>query len=224
MIKAIIFDNDGVLVDSEPLHHTAEKETMAKYGVDITEKDFMKYVGVSTEKMINDWIQEFNLNVTFDEIANLHQRNLIRQFKAHLQPTPGSLDFLCYLKNQALKLAVASSSSHALVKTGLNKLDIYNLFETVVTAEEVEEAKPHPAIFFEVAQRLGMQPAECLVIEDSYAGVTAAKAAGMLCIGYKNTHSGDQNLSEADYIITHFDELKNGKLMEIFRLNNLPER
>jgi len=220
MIKAIIFDNDGVLVDSEPLHHAAEKETLASFGLEITQEDFLQYVGVSSKNMINDWIQKYGLNTTFEEISKIHDQNLIRRFEAHLQPMPGIMELLEYIKQKPLKLAVASSSSQELVKTGLDKLGIYELFETVVCGDQVEVAKPDPAIFLKTAQRLEVQPQKCLVIEDSHAGVTAAKAAGMVCIGYKNTHSGNQDLSKADYIITTFDELKNSTLKAILGSNN----
>ena len=216
MLKAIIFDNDGVLVDSEPLHHLAEQATVAQLGYEITEQDFMQYVGVSSKIMLTGWIEKFQLNITLEELGEIHEKNLMRQFKTNLQPTSGIIELLNNLKKQPLKLAVASSSTGKLVRTGLEKVGFYDHFETIVCGDEVEEAKPDPIIYLKTAGRLNVQPDECIVIEDSFPGVTAARAAGMFCIGYKNANSGDQDLSRANYIITHFDELTNGKLKEIY--------
>ncbi|MBN1352467.1 HAD family phosphatase [candidate division KSB1 bacterium] len=216
MLEAIIFDNDGVLVDSEPLHHVAEIQTVAAYGYKLEPADFMRYVGVSTEIMLRDWIDQFNLDATVEELGERHQENLIHQFEANLLVMPGIPELLADLSGHSQKIAVASSSTRILVQTGLQKLGLWDYFDAIVCGDDVQRTKPDPMIYFEVARLLELPPAACIVIEDSFTGVTAAKAAGMCCIGYQSANSGQQDLSQADYLITRFDELRNGKLPDIF--------
>ncbi len=207
MIRGVIFDNDGVIVDSEPLHHLAEQKTMNPYGVDITKEEYKNYVGVGTRKMFSDWIQKYNLNLTPEAIIPHHEKNLIEIFQELVEPTPGVVNFIKYLFHKNYPLAVASSSHRRLVQVGITKHDLMQYFQTIITGDDVTRLKPEPDIFLLAAQQLNILPAECLVIEDSSVGVQAAKAAGMFCAGYQNTNSGDQDLSKADIIFQNFNEL-----------------
>jgi len=209
MIQAVIFDNDGVIVDSEPLHHLAEKQTMARYGVAITEDEFLKYVGIGTEQMFGDWIKKFQLTAADPtEMIERHQGTLMQLFIEQVQPTPNVVPFIQQLANKQYKLAVASSSQRALVEIGLRKYDLLNYFQVVVCADDVTNPKPDPELFLRAAEQLQVSPAGCLVIEDSAAGIQAAKAAGMYCVGYLNAHSGRQDLSAADIVVGDFGEIQ----------------
>ncbi|MCI0512381.1 HAD family phosphatase [candidate division KSB1 bacterium] len=206
-LKAIIFDNDGVLVDSEPLHHLAEKMTLAHFGFDYSEADYSLYVGVGMHKMFGEWIRKYQLNVSPAQLSDLHEQNLIQIFQAKLQLTPNLLVFLQYLTFKKYQLAVASSSSRKLVTVGLTKWQLTPYFEVIVTGDEVQHTKPAPEIYLLAASRLGVAPHQCLAIEDSQVGMQAAKAAGMYGVGYHNPHCGPQDLSLADRIIYDFLEL-----------------
>jgi len=208
MIQAVIFDNDGVIVDSEPLHHLAEKQTMARYGVEITEDEFLKYVGIGTEQMFGDWIKKFQLTADPTEMIERHQRTIMQLFAEQVQPTPNVIPFIQQLTDKKYKLAVASSSQRALVEIGLRKYDLLKYFQAVVCADDVTNPKPDPELFLLAAEQLQVRPAECLVIEDSSAGIKAAKAAGMYCVGYLNAHSGQQDLSAADVVVSDFGEIQ----------------
>jgi HAD superfamily hydrolase (TIGR01509 family) len=207
MIKGLIFDNDGVIVDSEPLHHLAEKKTMAPYGVDITKEEYTNYVGVGTRKMFADWIQKYHLPLKPENIIPYHDQNLIAIFQDLVEPTPGVVDFIKYLFQKKYPLAVASSSHRNLVHIGIKKHSLMQYFQTIITGDDVTRVKPEPDIFLLAATRLKISPTECLVIEDSSVGVQAAKAAGMFCAGYQNENSGAQDLSKADIIFQNFSEL-----------------
>lgn len=207
MIKAILFDNDGVIVDSEPLHQQAEKQTMAEFGVQITEADFIDYVGIGAKKMFGDWIAKYNINIAVEVLIPAHEKNLIKIFQENVVPTPNVVKFIQQLVKENYLLAVASSSARALVEVGLKKYDLLRYFRAVVCGDEVEQTKPAPDIFLRAAEKLDVLPEHCLVIEDSNAGIRAAKAAGMQSAGYQNENSGKQDLSLADVVIADFFEL-----------------
>lgn len=209
MIEAVIFDNDGVLVDSEPLHHLAETQTLAQFNIDFTEEDFKKYVGIGWHKMLSDWIVTYNLPTTTEKLREIHERNLINAFEKYVEQTPNVEKFIIALKNKNYKLGVASSSSRVLVETGLRKTRLLHYFDLVVCSDNVKNTKPDPEIYLLTADRLGISPEKCFVIEDSSTGVKAAKAAGMQCGGYQNPNSGNQDLSRADVIFKDFFELQN---------------
>jgi HAD superfamily hydrolase (TIGR01509 family) len=208
MVKAVIFDNDGVLVDSEPLHHVAEKRTLARYGVDLNEEEFSLNVGIGWHKMLCEWIKKFNLPVTPDELQKIHEQNLVNIFLEQVEPTPNVIQFIENLLEDGYRLGVASSSSRIVVDTGLKKSNMLRYFETIVCSEDVKRTKPDPEIYLLAARQLGAKPAECFVIEDSSTGIKAAKAAGMICAGYRNENSGEQNLTQADLIFEDFRDLK----------------
>lgn len=207
MIKGVIFDNDGVIVDSEPLHHLAEQKTMAPFGVDITKEEYKNYVGVGTRKMFSDWILKFNLSLKPEDLIPHHDRNLIQIFQEQVEPTPGVVAFIKYLFQKKYPLAVASSSHRNLVQVGIIKHNLMQYFQSIITGDDVTHVKPAPDIFLLAAKKLNLAPANCLVIEDSSVGIQAAKAAGMFCAGYQNHNSGAQDLSKADIIFQDFAEL-----------------
>jgi HAD superfamily hydrolase (TIGR01509 family) len=207
MFQAVIFDNDGVLVDSEPLHHRAEAATMRHFGAEINADDFKAYVGLSMAKMLGDWIDKFKIKASIEEMIRFHEANLQNIFQEEVQPTPHVLPLVHHLRQKNYLLAVASSSTRALVELGLRKLGILSLFNSVLCGDEISHLKPDPSIYLKTADRLQVAPANCLVIEDSHVGVIAAKAAGMFCVGYRNANSGNQDLSLADLIISDFRDL-----------------
>lgn len=207
MFQAVIFDNDGVLVDSEPLHHRAEAATLRHFGVELEEDFFKAYVGVSMRQMLADCIGKFRITAPIDAMIQFHEKNLLKIFQAEVTPTPHVLPLLDYLHAKNYRLAVASSSNRVLVEVGLRKLGILERFESILCGNEITHLKPNPEIYLTTAARIQVAPADCLVIEDSSVGVKAAKAAGMFCVGYRNENSGNQDLSPADRIITDFREL-----------------
>ena len=209
MIKAVIFDNDGVIVDSEPLHHLVEAQTIAGFGHKVAEDFFDRYVGIGMERMLDDWIERFQLPVSADELAKIHLQNLVTAFKQKVTLTPQIKKLISYLADHHYPMAVASSSTRELINVGLLKYQLKPYFAHIVSTDDVTRTKPNPEIFLTAAKRLGQAPENCLVIEDSAAGVTAAKAAGMYCVGYENPLSGDQNLTQADIRIREFSALIN---------------
>ena len=213
MIKAVIFDMDGVIVESEQMHIVAEQQTLLKYGVHISAEELHTYTGTTAKFMFNKLIRKYGLDTTFEKIFGEKEEVLFRLLDEGVRPTKGVIDLLLRLKRKKVKLAIASSSHRRMISYVLGKLEIADLFDSVVGAEDVTNGKPDPEIFLTCAKQLDLRPEECLVVEDSKLGVEAAKKAGMRCLGFINPSSGDQDLSKADSVTNDFRRLNLQKLL-----------
>ncbi len=207
MIKAVIFDMDGVIVDSEPIHIEAEKQTLLKYGVKITTEELRTYTGTTAEFEFNDIIRKYKLNTTAKTLFDEKEVIMFKLLEERTEPTKGVIDLIKNLKQQGFKLGIATSGHRKLAQYYLNRLGIESFFDTVVCAEDITRSKPDPEIFLKAAERLGVEPAQCVVVEDAKLGVEAATRAGMKCVGYRNPNSGNQDLSKADWVVSDFTKL-----------------
>jgi len=215
MIKAVIFDMDGVLVESENAHIEAEKQTLLKYGVKISAEELHTYTGTTARFMFTELIKKNKLNTTFEKIFNEKEEILFRLLKEEMRPTKGIIELLRKLKQERVKLAIASSSHRRLIEFVLEQLNIALFFASVISSEDVANSKPDPEIFLKSASKLGVNPADCVVIEDSKLGLEAARRARMKCVGYRNPSSGNQDLSRADVVIDDFSKLSIRELLSI---------
>ena len=213
MIKAVIFDLDGVIVESENAHIEAEKQTFLKYGVKISADELHEYTGTTAKVMFTELIRKYKLDVTFEEIFHEKEDVFFELLEKNAEPTRGIITLLRKLKSERIKLAIGSSSTKKQIKYVLKKLGITRLFDSAVGAEDIAHSKPDAEIFLKAAAELNVNPSECLVIEDSKLGVEAAKRAHMKCIGYRNLNSGNQDLSKADVITDDFSKLDIGTLL-----------
>ncbi len=213
MRKAVIFDMDGVIAETEQAHIGAEKQTMLKYGIEISEDELHEYTGTTARVMFASLIEKYKLDTTFDRIFKEKEEVLFKLLEEDVQPTKGVIDLLRKLKEMKIKLAVASSSHKRMIEYVLKKLKIIDLFDSIVGAEDIDRSKPDPEIFLISAKRLNVKPEECIVVEDSKLGVEGAKKAGMKCLGYVNPSSGKQDLSKADFVVDDFCKLDIQKLL-----------
>ncbi len=201
-MKAVIFDMDGVLVDSEPMHTAVSIETMAYYGVTIDENDMERFAGMTMQSIFSTLKSENNIKDPIESILARQEAGMLKHTLEDPQtPIAGIPEILAYLKQHKIPAAVASSSPKNLVKTVIDRLNIAASFEFLLSGEEVRHGKPNPEIYLAAAKALQVQPKDCVVIEDSKNGTLSAKAAGMFCIGFKNLNSGDQDLSAADLVV-----------------------
>lgn len=207
MIRAVIFDLDGVIVESENAHIEAEKQTFLKYGVQISAEELHKYTGTTAKAMFTELIRKYKLNTTFEEISDQKEEIFFGLLREDAEPTKGIITLLRKLKSERIRLAIGSSSTKKQIKYVLNKLEIARIFDCVVGAEDIVNSKPDPEIFLKAATELDVKPSECLVVEDSKLGVEAAKRAHMKCVGYRNPNSGNQDLSRADIVTDDFSKL-----------------
>ena len=197
---AVIFDMDGVLVDSEPLWKIAMHEVFSSLGSTLEKKDFQKTVGLRIDEVIFYWKNIENWKPSVIEIEEQIINKMISLINAQATPLIGVIDTLDYLSGR-LPIAVASSSPFRLINAVLNKLDILHYFKVVHSAEEEDFGKPHPAVFISAARKMGKTPEKCLVIEDSLTGVVAGKAAKMDVVAIpEKTHFPNTRINLADYL------------------------
>lgn len=176
-------------------------------------EELHRYTGTTAKEMFTQLIAKYKLNTTFEEINSQKEKILFKLLEQDAEPTKGVLSFMQELKRRGIRLAVGSSSPRKLADYVLKKLDIARSFDCIITVEDVEHSKPNPETFLKAAKELKLSPSQCLVIEDAKLGIEAAKGAGMKCIGYKNPHSGNQNLSKADIITDDFSKLDIDKII-----------
>lgn len=213
-IKAIIFDMDGVLVDSEPHHVIIEKKHFAKLGLKISDEEHSTYMGKATDIMWKEIIHNKNLSYNSKELVAQTVKESITHFsfQEDLAPMPGLIRVLDKIKSKGVPMAVASSSGQAIIDILLDKIGVKKYFQHTVSSELVGGSKPDPGIFLFAANLLEVKPEECIVIEDSNNGVRAAKAANMYCVAYNGASIGNQNQRLADVQINHYSELE--KILE----------
>lgn len=207
-IEAIIFDMDGVIIDSEPIHLRIVKQITMELGLDIAKTELQSYIGSSTLEMWADIVHRYSLDESPETLYIMTKSRITENYQSSesLPGVEGVKSTILKAQDKVNQLALASSSSMEHINLVLEKLELETFFPHRVSGADLPRSKPDPQIFINTSQLLNTKPASCLVIEDSYNGVTAAKAAGMTCIGYKNEHSGNQDLSKADVIIDDFNQ------------------
>ncbi len=200
---------DGVIVDTEPVHRYAYFQHFSELNIDVTEELFSSFTGNSTRNVFQRVNSIYNLNADVEELI-LRKRTLFNDAfdqKADLELLEGVENLIKNLHENGFELILASSASKVTIDRVFRRFELHPYFSHIVSGEDFPKSKPHPAIF-EFAASLSKAPKEnCIVIEDSTNGVLAAKAAGIYCVGYNSIHSKLQDLSKADKIINHFNEL-----------------
>lgn len=209
MIKTVIFDMDGVIVDTEPLHKYAYFTHFDELGIDVSEELYATFTGNSTKNVFQQLKDRFNL---VEEVGDLVLRkrfifNDAFDYSRILHLLPGVLNLITDLHQNDIQLILASSASKGTIARVFTRFGLYPYFKHIVSGEDFVKSKPDPAIFAHSASLSGNLAQECIVIEDSSNGVEAAKGANLYCIGYKSLHSKFQDLSKADHIIGSFDEI-----------------
>jgi HAD superfamily hydrolase (TIGR01509 family) len=196
---AIIFDMDGVLVDSEPLGFLAMQRVMARHGVAYTEEDNREFLGRTTLEECRILKSRYRLPADERDLTRQYVGLLVGLIRDQPRPMPGVPAVLEELRGAGHRMALASSAAPEVIAENVRALDLARLFEAVVSGTEVARGKPAPDIFVETARRLQVPVAGCLVVEDSRNGLLAAKAAGMACAVIPCAATRHQDFQEADY-------------------------
>jgi haloacid dehalogenase superfamily, subfamily IA, variant 3 with third motif having DD or ED/haloacid dehalogenase superfamily, subfamily IA, variant 1 with third motif having Dx(3-4)D or Dx(3-4)E len=217
MLKAVIFDMDGVIIDSEPFHWEVNKQIFKLLGIRVSKKDYRKYIGSSNTNMWTDLKARFGLLQPLEDLVKMQVNGNIDFLRENqFGPIEGITGLLRGLKKNAVAIGLASSSPDGAIDIVLRKFKIENYFSIKVSGEDFKKSKPAPDIFLRTARLLRVPPAQCVVIEDSAHGVAAARAAGMKCVGFANKNSWDQDLSKADLIIDDLRKLNVERIRALF--------
>jgi HAD superfamily hydrolase (TIGR01509 family) len=209
MIKAAIFDMDGLLIDSEPFWRKSHIEILGNYGFVVTEDDVRATAGKRTGDQVALWRERFQWEQPSNEaITDEIVQNVARLIHLNGAALPGVYDIINILKQHSIPMAVASSSAADLIDIVLKRLDIQRYMEFAHSAEREANGKPFPDVFLSTAKRLDVTPSSCVVFEDSLNGVKAAKAAGMKCVAVPEQPHDPNKFHEADLIVTSLEELR----------------
>lgn len=207
-IKAVLFDMDGVLLDSEPLHVVINSEIYKDLGITIDQDLINEFVGRTSSERWKRIKAKFGLEHTVEQLSDRQWNALIKALQdSELRSSAGLGTLLAYMKENGIRATIASASAGSFVEAVIDYLELRDVMEGATTGDEVVHCKPAPDIFLLAAQKLGVPPSECLVIEDSSAGVRAGKAAGMFTVGYKNPTSPGQDLSPADTVVDNLADI-----------------
>ena len=217
MIRTVIFDMDGVIIDTEPIHHHAFFTQFAELGITVSDALYASFLGSSTRNVFQQLKQEFNLP---QEVPALLQRkrelfNQAFDTDAGLDLLPGVRALIEDLQAHGVQLVLASSASKATIARVFQRFGLAPYFSHTVSGEDFAQSKPNPAIFLHAAELSQTPVGECIVIEDSANGVAAAKAAGIYCVGYASPHSAGQDLRLADRVIQDFSELSAVEIQQL---------
>ena len=217
MIKTVVFDMDGVIIDSEPIHLEIQHQLLNKFNISLTPDEYQSFIGRSSKNMWQELIQRFQLPVALDEVLALDKIHYHQKLRSlpNLEAIPGVKPLITELIQRQLNLLLASSSSQESISVVLDLFQMGDIFQHRISGADLQWSKPHPQIFQKAAQVVNNLPEECVVIEDSMHGVSAAKSAGMYCIGFRNPNSGNQDLSAADLVIDDFRKLSPDMIMDI---------
>lgn len=217
MLKAVIFDMDGVIVDTE-YTYLEEKAAMLKdWGHDLGIEYQYQFMGTSYDFMWRTMIEELDLPYSIEEsIAEMNRRRAAAIARDGYLPIKHTAELVKHLKSRGLKLGIASASPKTKIIEILEALNLKEYFDVYVSVEECEHGKPEPDVFLKAAAKLAVSSEECFVIEDSKNGVAAAKAARMRCIGFANPDYKVQDLSKADVIVTDMDQITDELIQKIF--------
>ena len=208
-IVAVVFDMDGVLVDTEHLWDEVREELTGEWGGRYTPEAQEAMMGMSSHEWSRYLHETVGLRESPETINAEVVRRMLARYEIELPVVPGAGEAVRRLADDGYRLAVASSSNRELIDAVLRRLELAALFEVTVSSEEVERGKPAPDVYLEAARRLAVEPARCVAIEDSASGIRAAHAAGMRVIAYPNRHyppSADV-LASADVVVESLDAL-----------------
>lgn len=218
MLKAAIFDMDGVIVNTEPLHHKAYHRMFNDVNIEVSNEMYASFTGQSTIEICRQLCNYYELPLgpnTLVELKRDHFRMLF-ETDASLSLIDGVLDLIKDYHRNGLKLVLGSSASMENINNIFDRFDLDKYFVAKFSGADLKASKPHPEIFEKSADATGHHRYECLVIEDSTNGIEAAKSAGIFCVGYDSFHSKDQDYSHADMVVSDFRDISYDKMAQIF--------
>jgi beta-phosphoglucomutase family hydrolase len=217
MLKAVIFDMDGVIVNTELIHSEAFENILSEYGV-TPEKNMHGTVheaGKTTPEVWEDLKIKYDFEASTEELTAKKRDVMTTVINKGLEPLPGLIELLKELSNHTILLAVASSAQENRIVTILEMVGIAKYFKVIISADDVEQRKPAPEPYEKAARLLGVEPADCVVIEDTEIGITSAKAAGMKAIAVPNEYTKRMDFDKADKVVSSLEDISYDLLLNL---------
>ena len=207
-IEAVVFDMDGVLIDSEPIWRAVERDVFAGVGIELTDEDLFPTMGVRIADVVDRWYRRHPWpEPSRETIAEAIVEGVVRAIRERGTLHEGATAAVDHVRGLGLRVALASSSPMPLIQAVLSLDGLAERFDAVVSGEDEELGKPDPAVYLSAARRLGVRPDRCLAVEDSINGVRAAKAAGMVCVAVPAVGADDGIATEADLVLGSIADL-----------------
>ena len=217
MLQAVIFDMDGVIIESEPLHYKAYHKMFEDVNIEVSAEFYESLTGKSTLNVCKQICDAFNLSESPEALVALKRKHYDDIFENDktFDLIEGVLDVIKNYHENGLTLVLGSSASMPSIERIFKRFDLNKYFKAKLSGAELKASKPHPEIFIKAAQATGFKPEECMVIEDSTNGIIAAKSAGIFCIGYDSFHSKNQDYSKADLVVKDFSEIHYNRIKDL---------
>jgi len=215
-LEAVLFDMDGVIIDSEPLWSKAEQQLLARRNLAYSPELKAVMMGLDSSEAVGYLIKHYDLQESLGEVVEERNQLIAGLFRQFLQPMPHALQLVRSVRAAEIKTGLASSSPKELVDLALGRLNITGLFDLILSGDQVVRGKPAPDMYLTAARELGVSQENCLVIEDAPHGVAAAKAAGMCCLAI-STSVNESVLEAADKVVKGFYEVNLALLQELMQ-------
>ena len=214
MLKAVIFDMDGVIVNSEPLHHLAYKKMFEEFKLDVSNSLYESFTGQSTYSICEQLCEIFDLKVDANALVLSKRKHfkIIFENDSSFEMIDGAMNLIKDYFENNLTLVLASSASMTNIERIFKKFDLNKFFKAKISGADLKESKPNPEIFVKAAELAGFKKDECIVIEDSTSGIMASKSAGIYCVGYNSYNSKNQNYHNANLVVSDLNEIKFSKI------------
>lgn len=217
MFKAVLFDMDGVIIDSEPLHHKAYYAMFKEVGIKVSNELYESFTGQATLHVCKQLVSHFKLSQPPQALVNI-KRSIFKNLffnDPDLQLIDGVLECIKDYHKNGLTLVLASSASMLTINNVFTRFQLDQYFTAKLSGADLKVSKPHPEIFLKAAEASGYKKGKCMVIEDSTNGIKAAYAAGIYCIAFKSENSKNQDYTLANKVISSFDEIACAKLTSL---------
>jgi len=217
MVNTVIFDMDGVIVDTEPVHRLAYYRHFDELGISVTEQMYATFTGNSTKNVYEKIRAAYEIHTGVPQLVARKRSIFYEMFeKAEaIEMIEGVHKLIQDLHEGGFQLLLASSSARQTIEKVFDRFGLHTYFAHITSGEEFVRSKPDPAIFLHAWELSKAAKSECIVIEDSTNGIAAAKAAGLYCVGYESTNTKLQDLSKADIVVGHFDELSPVRISQL---------
>jgi len=214
MFKAVLFDMDGVIVDTEPLHHSAYHQMFNDVNIEVSDVLYASFTGQSTYPICEQLVSHFNLPLSPHTLVDIKRDRFKYLFEndKSLALIEGVLDIIKDYHSNGMTLVLASSASMDNINRIFKRFDLDQYFKAKISGADLVASKPHPEIFIKAAELSEHKLDECFVIEDSTNGIAASKSAGIFCIAFNSPHSEGQDYSKANIVIESFSQIAYNRL------------